>query len=267
VSATLQPIDLSAQPELERELWRRWRSERDERAREQLIGHYLPYARVVAASYYRRRTHNEIEFAEYLQLASVGMVESLDRYDPALGAQFKTFAARRMHGAILNGLERLTEKQQQIAVRQRLRHERLQAIKAEAEGARQSVSGAPNGRHAPHAETLFRYLAEIGIGLALSHLLEGTGMVEGDRPACIEGDRHYQNIELKQLRSNVRALVDQLSGQERTVIHYHYLQEHEFDEIAQMLGVTRGRVSQIHRKALTRLRDQLGAQRRCDVAW
>lgn len=255
MSSTLQTIDLAAQPELEKELWRRWRCERDMTAREQLIEHYLPYARVVAATYYARRNHDEIEFAEYLQLASVGMVESLDRYDPELGAQFKTFAARRMHGAILNGLERLTEKQQQIAVRQRLRHERIQAI------------SQPAQRRSTHADTLFRYLADVGIGLALAQLLEGTGMIEGEPRTIVEPDRHYQQLELEQLRRRLHEIVARLPNQERTVIRYHYLQDQPFDLIAEMLGLTRGRIAQIHRKALMSLRNQLGATQRCDVAW
>ena len=98
-------------------LWKRLRDGADTGARDALLAMHMPYAKVVAASYYSRRFHDEIEFGDYLQYASVGLLEAMDRYDPARGVQFRTFAARRMHGAILNGLERLTEKQQQIAAR------------------------------------------------------------------------------------------------------------------------------------------------------
>ena len=111
-------------------LWQKLRDGGDDDARARLLEIHLPYAKVVAASYYSRRYHDEIEFGDYLQFASLGMIEALDRYDPQRGVQFRTFAARRMHGSILNGLERLTEKQQQIAARQRLRQERLQDVKA-----------------------------------------------------------------------------------------------------------------------------------------
>jgi hypothetical protein len=62
------------------------------------------------------RMHDEIELGDYLQYARIGLLEALDRFDPAVGVMFRTFAARRMHVAILDGIERLTEKQQQIAV-------------------------------------------------------------------------------------------------------------------------------------------------------
>src|SRR5207247_5117094 len=93
-------------------LWRQLRATSDAQAREKLLALHLPYARTLAATFYARRFHDEIEFGDYLQFASVGLLEALDRYDPGRGVQFRTFAARRMQGAILNGLEKLTEKQQ-----------------------------------------------------------------------------------------------------------------------------------------------------------
>jgi RNA polymerase sigma factor FliA len=112
--------------EAEAGLWQRFRAAGDADARSRLLEMHLPYAKILAGVYFGRRYHDEVEFGDYLQLASIGLVEALDRFDPARGVQFRTFAARRMHGAILDGLERMTEKQQQIAARQRLRNERLQ---------------------------------------------------------------------------------------------------------------------------------------------
>lgn len=243
-----------AMPASERELWQRWRDAKDVDAREALLSLHLPYARTVAATYYGRRVHDEIEFNDYLQYARIGMLEALDRFDPDKGAQFRTFAARRMHGAILDGLEGFTEKQQQIAVRQRLRKERIEAVKE---------VGAERRRE---GDELFRYLAEVGVGLALCRLLEGTGMVDPGEPvAPAHAEPHYQPFELAQLRRRLVEQVDRLSPQQRTVIRYHYLQEHPFEQIAQMMAVTRGRVSQIHRQALAVLREQLDARVSLDV--
>src|SRR5262245_21524787 len=86
-------------------LWRRLRGSRDADARDGLLALHMPYARIVAATYYSRRYNDEVEFGDYLQYASIGLLEALERFDPERGAQFRTFAARRMHGAILNGLE------------------------------------------------------------------------------------------------------------------------------------------------------------------
>lgn len=263
-SDTAVPADLLALVEKERasvsdldgepQLWEAWLCRGEQAARERLIGHYMPYARIVAASYYRRRFHDEIEFDEYLQFASVGLLESVDRFDHSRGVHFKTFAARRMHGAILNGLEKVTEKQQQISVRKQLQAERRESLKA----------GNANKDGKEGTEALFRELANVGIGLALAYLLEGTGMVDApEEPAGQHG--YYQQLELQQLRHRVRSLVDDLSEQERTVVRCHYLQEMPFVDIAAMLGLSKGRIAQIHRQALERLRTAAQSSTDLDV--
>lgn len=242
-------------------LWHRLRSHADAAAREKLLALHLPYARVVAATYYGRRYHDEIEFGDYHQLASIGLLEAMDRFDPDRGAQFRTFAARRMHGAILNGLERLTEKQQQISARQRMRSERAESLKEIAldrTGAR--AGAAPKG-----AEQLMKYVAEVGLGLALSWLLEGTAMV--DDPDRAESIPFYRSTEVRQLRERLVALVDALPPQERTVIRSHYLQELPFEQVAKTLKLTKGRVSQIHKQALLRLRAGVTEHGHLDVCF
>lgn len=253
----------------EGELWRRWREHGETAARAQLLEHFLPYARVVAATYYGRRIVDDIGFDDYHQLACMGLIESIDRYDPAAGAQFKTFAARRMHGAILDGLEVATEKHQQVAASQHLKRERLAAIKAEA-AERVGFSDKPMRRRASgesKADTLFKYLGEVGLGLALAYLLDGTGMVAADSEAAHPHaePQYYQRTELRQLRERVRDLVRQLPAQESTVITRYYLHNHRIDDIARDMQLTKGRISQLHHKALNTMRTQLGRRRRCDV--
>ena len=228
----------------EADLWQRFRAAGDAQARAALLDLHLPYARVVAGVYYSRRRGDEVEFGDYLQYASVGMLEALERFDPARGVQFRTFAARRMHGAILNGLERLTEKQQQIAARQRLRAERLQDVKAMAGG---SGAGAFQG-----AEQLQHFVSEVGIGLALCWMLEGTSMI--DNGEASESAPFYQSVALRQLRERLLHAVDALPAQERLVIRSHYLQDLPFERIAATLQLTKGRISQVHKQALLRLR-------------
>lgn len=246
-------------------LWQQFREHQRAEDREALIRHYLPYAHTVAATYYARRIHDEIEFDEYRQFAIVGLVESVDRYAEDRGAQFKTFASRRMHGAILNGLERMTEKQQQIALRMRLRQERMKEIKDAARDSAEAAQANEGSRAAKAAP--FRYLAEVGIGMALTFLLEGTGLIESDSLASAPAPQYYGSIEFRQLQQRLRYFIGTLSTQEQTVIRSHYLQEISFEEIAGTLGVTKGRVAQIHRAALEKLRKSLQSHHPSDVAW
>lgn len=243
-------MDLSAHPDDEALLWKRLRDDGDAQARECLLGLHMPYARVVAGSYYSKRFHDEIEFGDYHQFACVGLLEAMDRFDPGRGVQFRTFAARRMHGAILNGLEKSTEKQQQIAVRQRLRAERLNDLRDNAQAAAGGV-GVP---HTP--EQLMRFVAEAGVGLAICWMLEGTAMVEVPGTAGIS--HFYEGVQLKQLRERLVWMLERLPAQQRTVLKSHYLQDIPFERIACDLQLTKGRISQIHKQALLHLRKLLG---------
>jgi RNA polymerase sigma factor for flagellar operon FliA len=254
-------MERAAETHDETQLWQRLREHGDPQARELLLARHMPYARVVATSYYAKRFHDEIEFGDYLQYASVGLLEAMERYEPNHGAQFRTFAARRMHGAILDGLERLTEKQQQISARQRIRKERMAALKelaAEQAGVR--AGGSPKS-----TEQLFKFVVDVGLGLALAWMLEGSSMV--DEPERAESVPFYREVEMRELRQRLVRAVEALPPQERTVIRSHYLQDVSFEEIAAKLNVTRGRISQIHRQALLRLRGTFSDGSGLDVSF
>jgi len=220
--------------------------------RERLIELHLPFARIMAARLFARRRGDEVEFDEYLQLATVGLIECVDRYDPAVGASFRTYASHRITGAILNGLGAMTEKQEQLGLRRRMRAQRLESL----------------GEEAPAADdpaALFEALARIAVGLALGYILEDSGMYQAEAVEPV--DRSYQAVELRQLQQRVAALVEALPAREKLVIRSHYLNRIPFESIADMLGVSKGRVSQLHRRALERLRDEARRVRKCDIAW
>ncbi len=238
-------------------LWAKWKTNSDFAAREQLVDIYMPYAKTVAASMYVKRYANDVEFAEYYQIALVGMLDAMDRFNVETGTRFSSFAGPRMRGAILNSMEVHSEKYQQISVRQRLNAQRMAASK---EMASQTESANPGD-----SDQIFRRLAEVGLGLALSWLLDDSGMVS-DEGLTTRIAPVYESLELKQLQGQIRSLVEQLSRQEQKVVRYHYLQSTPFEEIAEIMNISKGRVSQIHHSALKNLKWLLATQRDCDLA-
>jgi RNA polymerase sigma factor for flagellar operon FliA len=247
----------TAVPDEERALWSRWKMDGDVQARDRLIARYSRLARIVAATFYGKRFQDEIEFADYEQFALVGMLEAFERFDPDQGVQFRTYASRRIQGAILDGVESLTERQQQLAMQRRMRGERRDSLIA-----LHDSEAAPSSRT---PEQVLRYVADVGVGLALAWLLEGTGMLEdGGRVTKMP---FYRNAELEQTRARLLQLVKDLPAQQCRVITAHYLQQVPFDDIALTLGLTKGRISQIHQQALTTLRSLLGTHPSCDVGW
>ena len=220
--------------------WRQFAATRDTGLRNHLVECHLELARTVAAVLYRHRSGLEVEFADYLQFATLGLIEAVDRFDGKRGVAFASFASIRIRGSVLNALAGLSEQYQQIDLRKRLRRERLESL-----------------RHTPVAgRDLFGGLAEMAIGLALSRLLEGSGMLQGlGDTAPAYRQEFYDSTRERQLRETLARLVQALPEQERRVVRYHYFQNIGFTEIAELLGLTKGRISQIHRQALLLLKE------------
>lgn len=220
-------------------LWARYALGRGLEERNALAGRYAEFARMMAAKAYGRRTSEDIEFDDYLQYARIGLIESIERFDPAHGAKFETYAAARIGGAILNGLGSASELHEQLAARRRAVGDRTDALRtAQAED-----------------DDVFGRLADIAIGLAVGFMLEGSGMFQ-DAEAGMP-DNTYSSVELRQLRLRLHGTIAQLPERQRHVVQAHYLQNQAFDEIAAHLKLSRGRVSQLHKEALSKLATML----------
>jgi RNA polymerase sigma factor for flagellar operon FliA len=194
----------------------------------------------LAARVYRRRIGGELEYADLVQVGMVGLLEAIDRYTPARGVRFEAFAAHRVEGAILNSLASSCELQRQLALRRELARERAQSLR-------------DTGVQSP--PSFLERLADLAIGLALGFALDDADLLtDGERA---EPDNAYARLELAQLRRQLAELTQQLPEAERRVIFGHYFQRQPFDEVAASLGLTKGRISQIHHAALKRLRERL----------
>jgi RNA polymerase sigma factor for flagellar operon FliA len=249
----------SARSPEEEALWAEYGSQREGgnagiAARNRLIEFYLPLCRTIAATLYAKRGGLEVEFPDYMQFATLGLIEAVERFDPALGFVFATYATPRIRGSILNNLEPLSEQYSQIGLRKRIEAERLESL---------DTTEPAAGRR--RRRDLLAELSELTIGLALTHLLDGSGMMQDDDGTQAYRQEFYDNAEQKQLQASLARLVRALPGQERQVIRFHYYHGLEFTEIARMMELSKGRISQIHRQAILLLRDAHGSVGRVDT--
>ena len=228
--------DHSSAPSTERAA--AWAHRQSPAERASLVDAYTPLVRRLAARVYGRRHGAELDYADLVQIGMVGLLEAIDRYSPARGVRFETFATLRIEGALLNGLPAQSELQRQLAVRRELVRERAQSLQAPA----------------PQDRSALERLAELAIGLALGFALEDSGLAQAEEPA--EPDNAYARTELAQLRRRLAELTQQLPEAEGRVVFRHYFQQQAFDEIAAGMGLTKGRISQLHHAALKRLRER-----------
>ena len=167
---------------------------------------------------------------------------------------FNTFATYRIQGAIRNSMVNFSERREQLGLAYRLKKERIDSIK----------QGDEAPARAQRRGALVRQMADVAVIWALSYLLEGSGMLA--RGEAHYTEQFYDGLELRQLKEKLVGLVDALPDQERRVIKYHYFQNLEFTEIAKIFGVSKGRISQIHLRALTMLKEALRGPASVDIA-
>lgn len=225
-------------------LWVAWREAADTKARTRLIERHIEFARIIAARLYSRRFSDEVEFDEYLQIARVALIESIDRYEDAGEATFRTFASHRVHGAILSGLEALSDRARQSALKRRTERERSQSLRSEPPDA---------------VGDTFSRLASIAVGLAIGFMLDDVGAFREEEGAY--ADNAYSALASRQVYKRLRGLVDSLPVREANVVRQHYFQQIAFEQIAVQMELTKGRVSQLHKRAVEMLRDSLRVER------
>ncbi len=227
-------------PRVEASLWRRFRFERELKCREQIFARYRGLARSIAVRQLRARPRNGVELNDIEQFAYEGLLVAIDRYDPLRGIPFGAFARRRILGSISDGAASMNEINAQHGYRRRAEGERLRSI---ADGA----SGADP----------LRALADLAAGLAIGLMLEGTNLVEPEDGADHRPNA-YESLAWRQLQAQLAREIERLPEREGAIIRHHYENGVSFTHIAELLGLSKGRVSQLHANALARLRARIG---------
>lgn len=222
---------------VEASLWRRLRYEQQTRCRETLFNHYRGFARAIAKGEFRRRPAYGLDLADFEQLAYGGLLEAIDRFDPEHGAPFTAFARRRIHGAIADGIAKSSEAGAQFAHRRRTAAERLSSL-------RQDPTGSDHVAE----------LAEIAAALAIGIIAESANVVEATPSSGLDA---YETLAWREMQVSVLNAISRLPDAEKSVMQQHYLHGVSFVQIARLLGVSKSRVSQLHRSAVMRVREQL----------
>lgn len=229
-------------------LWQDYASCRDPALRARLVECYLGFAKRLAGSLFAQRPDNSVDFADYLQYAHVGLLEAIDRFDPSREARFETFASYRIRGSILNGLPKTSEHAAQREYRREIMHDRVESMRSAAESGRDS----------------FEELVEITAGLALGFILEDSDL-HSQADERVDSDP-YRVCELRRVQGSLNLVVGALPPREREIIRLHYLEQMDFTAIAAAMALSKGRISQLHSRALRLMREAYQAYNRLDIS-
>ena len=143
---------------------------------------------------------------------------------------------------VRNGLEHASELREQIGLHARMNAERMAAAK----GARKLEVDTGS------SERLLSEMAEVSAAMMLAFMLDETGMLQNEGDALPDGC--YDSLAFKHEQRRIRELFVYLTPRERSVMTLHYFHVMTYQEIGDILGITKGRISQLHEQALNRLR-------------
>lgn len=223
----------------ELELWRRLRLEGDVSARDALLQAHVPWASAVARSIHARIRSYPVDRDDFVQNATIGLMEAMSRYEPERGIPFRAYAKPRVRGAVFNGLRAILGERTALNDDVARFQERLDSLSADHEAAGSDALSA---------------MVESILGLGVGLLLEDAGRVGAAAADARDG---FSFAYSDQLRTRLLSALHLLGERHRWIIEAHYFRFVPFTEIAQEFGVTKGRVSQLHSAALAELRRQL----------
>jgi RNA polymerase sigma-B factor len=238
----------------ERELWRRFQDQRDAATREELIRRYLPFAKNLALRY---RGASE-SFDDLYQVASLGLVNAIDRFDPSRGTPFAAFASP----TILGELKRhFRDRVWTVRVPRGL-HDRMAEVDKAASELTVKLQRSPSvGEIAERLELDPTDVLEV---MEASHnrrplsLDRPVGGEEDESPAAEWVGDEDEGFELVEDKLALEEVLPHLDERERTVLKLRFVDDLTQSQIAERIGHSQMHVSRILRRALDRIRAEVG---------
>ena len=217
----------------------------------------LPFVEALARRLAASMPHS-IDLGDLVQDGMIGLIDAAHRFDESRGIKFETFAERRVRGAMIDALRRdawprgLRRVRRELeaareSLRRQLGHEPSIADLAARLGSDEARLGRTIVRIKTIESTSPLATAESIDGVVLPPALVPSEPTAPDK-ACEEGE----------LRTRIRAAIGALPSRERKVIGLYYYGDVTMKEIGTEIGVNESRVSQLHARAIQRLRKSLG---------
>jgi RNA polymerase sigma factor FliA len=246
------------------DLWRRYKTSRDERARERLVVAYSPLVKYVGGRM-GSGLPAHVEEADLISYGLSGLISAIERFDLSRQIKFETYAITRIRGAIIDELRTLDWVPR--SVRARAREIERVNMKLEARLQRAPTDEEMAVELGISAEEFQDALLQISNStiVALDELWNVSDS-SGDQVSLLDTlpDRRAPDpqtlVDQAELRDRIAEAIAALPEREKLVVALYYYENLTLREIGEVLGVTESRVSQLHTKAVLRLRSKLAGE-------
>jgi RNA polymerase sigma factor for flagellar operon FliA len=244
-------------------LWLDYRRTKDKRIRERLILTYAPLVKYVAGRL-GSGLPSHVDEEDLVSYGLLGLIGAIERYEPDRDVKFETYAIARIKGAIIDELRAMDWVPR--SVRARAREIERAIAELEKKFMRAPTDEEISAKLGLTVEELEASLTEIGrTSIAALDELWTSSSSDGDQVALIDtiedtsGPQPQSALAETELKEALGEAIARLPEREKLVVTLYYYEELTLREIGEVLGVTESRVSQLHTKAILRMRSRFSA--------
>ncbi|MBU0936344.1 MAG: RNA polymerase sigma factor WhiG [Spirochaetes bacterium] len=249
----------------EEDLWASYKKKRDPKIRESFIKQYAPLVKYVAGKVAANMPQS-VEFDDLVGFGVFGLIDAIDKFDPAKNVKFKTYAVTRIRGAIFDELRSIDWVPR--SVRQKSREIEEAIVNIEAKLGRPAsdseIAGSMGVSEDDFAKTMMKIsstsilsLNDVWYSADDSDKISIGDSIES--PSSLNPDSVIEREEIKRV---IVQAIQELPEKEKKVLVLYYYEDLTLKEIGKVLEVTESRVSQLHTKAILRLRAKLTNMRK-----
>jgi RNA polymerase sigma factor for flagellar operon FliA len=228
----------------------------DARDYDKLMTEYAPFVKRIAY-HMIARLPSTVQLEDIVQTGMIGLFEALKGYDMSKGASFETYARIRIQGAMIDEVRRLDWTPRSVHKKSRQISEAIRAIESE------------RGRDAKDTEiaeklgiSLDEYYSMVkdaaGCQLLSYEDMAATGGCQDEYESSDQSNPCDQ-LQEEDFKQGLAEKIGSLPEREKMVMSLYYDEEFNLREIGEILGITEGRVCQIHSQALVRLKSRMTA--------
>ncbi len=221
---------------------------------DELISRYAPLVKRIAY-HLKGRLPASVLFDDMVQAGMIGLFEALKAYDTARGASFETYARIRIQGAMIDEVRRCDWVPRSVYRKSRELSKAIREVeKREGRDAKDSEIAAVLNMDLQDYYSMVQDAAGCQV-LSYDEIMETVG--GGPESVDNEEKGPYQALQQEDFKVSLAQRIAELPERERLVMALYYDEEFNLREIGEILGVTEGRVCQIHSQALSRLRARM----------
>lgn len=238
-------------------LWETYQKKGTQELREQLIIEYAQLVKLVAGRLSMYLGHN-VEYDDLVSYGIFGLIDAIDKFDAAKNVKFETYASLRIRGAILDQIRKMDWIPRSVRQRQRKIDEAMKAIEM------RTGKTATDAQLAEELGISDEELCSWQTQLKVTNLVSLNEFEENGPEPMIDSahpTRFLQPeevVEEAELKEKLIESLDLLTEKERRVIELYYYEDMTLKEISKILEVSESRISQLHTKALNKMKKKMG---------